>query len=177
MTENKISQALNNQLNLEHFSFYQYLSNSAYADGLGLSGISHWFRMQSREELFHADKIFNYMLERGFPVELKAIEGPRGKWKSIVDTFHYSLEHEKQVSASINEIVDLTIKTSDHASNTFLQWFVSEQVEEESIIENTIQKLELIKDDKSALLVLDKQLANRKAKSSLESTSRGEINP
>jgi ferritin len=170
MSNSAINNALNKQLNLEHFSFYQYLAISAFTDQMGLSGMSNWFRVQSREELLHADKIFNYLLERGHEVELLPIEKPTQHWDSILDVFKFALKQEKNVTTEINSLVNIAMESSNHAANNFLQWFVSEQVEEEAMVEGIIQKLELIKDDKSALLVLDKELSEREAKPSLENS-------
>ena len=172
MSDNKLNKALVQQLNLEHFSFYQYLAMSAFTDKLGFPGMSNWFRIQSREELLHADKIFNYLLERGHKVDLLPIAQPEQHWDSVLDIFKFSLKQEKEITLKINQLVDTVIEDSNHAANNFLQWFVAEQVEEEGMLESIIQKLEFIKDDKSALLILDGELAKRVAKPSLENAEK-----
>ncbi len=161
MLSAKMEEALNAQINAEGFSAYLYLSMSAYAESLNMSGFANWFRIQSQEEQFHMMKIFDYVAERGGRVRLEKIETPQVEWDSLLKAFEDTLEHEKYISDRINKLVDLAIQESDHATNAFLQWFVTEQVEEESTADGILQKLRLMKDAPGALFMMDQELGRR----------------
>ena len=158
---NKMFDALNVQITNELYSAYLYLGMSAYFESEGLKGFSSWMLEQSREEVIHAMKIYNYILSRGYKINLNAIETPSQDWNSTLRVFEASLEHEKKVTATINDLVKISIDTNDYATHTFLQWFVTEQVEEEASFNEVIDKLKLAKDS-SALLFLDAEMGARK---------------
>ena len=154
----KIASLLNNQINKELFSYYQYLAMSTHLDEQGLKGFSNFYKKQSLEEQEHASKIIEYMNTRGQHITLDTITKPKEKWSSIKTMFEDSLKQEKMITKSIYTILETSIKLKDHATTQFLQWFVEEQVEEEDQMTSIIQKLELIGPNKSALLMLDSKI-------------------
>lgn len=161
MLNEKIEQALNEQLNAESFSAYLYLSMSAYFESENLKGFASWMNIQAMEEYTHSRKFYDYILQRGGRVVLKPIEGPQTEWKSPVDVFEASLNHERYISARINKLMDLAIEESDHATKIFLQWFVTEQVEEEDNVGNTLDQVRMMGDTKQGLYMLDRELGQR----------------
>jgi len=161
MLSNKIMAALNDQLNKEIYSAYLYLSMSAYSTYIGLKGFANWFMVQYQEEMMHAMKFYDYINSQGAPVKLLSIDGPPTEFESPLDMFDKTLKHEQFVTKRINDLVDLAIKEKDHATNIFLQWFVTEQIEEEANDNDIISKLKLVGKKGDALLMLDKELAAR----------------
>ncbi len=153
--------ALNKQINREFYSAYLYLSMSAWFDREGYQGAAHWMKLQYAEEIQHVERFFSYMTERDYAVELDAIDKPKGEWSSPLDAFQDALQHEKQVSAWINELVDIAIHEKDHATNNFLQWYVSEQVEEEANASTIIGQLKMIDGNGYGMYMLDKELGQR----------------
>lgn len=161
MIGKKMEKMLNEQINAELFSAYLYLSMTAYFESINLAGFANWMRVQTQEEVAHAMKIYDYINARGGRVVLKAVAEPPKAWKSPLDVFEASYEHEQKVTGLINELVNLAISESDHAANMFLQWFVNEQVEEEKNAYDVIQKLKLVSGAPEGVLVLDVELAKR----------------
>ncbi len=161
MMKQKIQDALNAQLNAESFSAHLYMSMSAYFQSVNLKGMAHWMRLQAHEETMHEMKFFDYILSRGGKVALGQIDAPPTEWESPLAVFEAAQEHERQVSAEINGLVDLALAESDHASNAFLQWFVTEQVEEEEAVSEIVDQLKLIGDERGALFMLDRELGQR----------------
>ncbi len=161
MLKEKIQNSLNKQLNMELFSSYEYLAMSAYFKEKNLDGFSHWFAVQSQEEYGHAMKIYDYINQANGKVKLTKIDEPNANWKTVIDVLKETYQHEKKVTAAINSLVDLAISLKDHATNNFLQWFVSEQVEEENTALNILEKLKLIADSKDGLFLLDRELGQR----------------
>ncbi|WP_136513213.1 ferritin [Geomonas edaphica] len=161
MLTEKLCHALNNQLNNELYSAYLYLSMSSYAGSIGLKGSANWFMVQYQEEMVHAMKFYNYINSRGEHVKLQAIAAPPAEFKSLLDMFEQTLKHELSITASINDLTDLALAEKDHATNIFLQWFVTEQIEEEENDRDIIGKLKLIGDNGQGLLMLDNELAAR----------------
>lgn len=161
MISKKIQEALNNQLNAEFYSSYFYLSMSAYFESKDLQGFAQWFRLQADEEYAHAMKIFDYVYQIGGEVKLMKIDGPKTDWDSFLEVFQDTFEHEQNVTNSINALLDLSISEKDHATVNFLQWFVSEQVEEEATAQQNVKKMEMIGDSKSGLFMLDRELGGR----------------
>ena len=143
MLNKKIEKALNKQINAEYFSAYLYLSMSAWLEGQGLKGMAHWMRMQADEERLHVMKFFDFIHERGGNVELKAIDEPKTSWETALEVFEGAYEHEVKVTGLINDLVDLAIAERDHATNAMLQWFVTEQVEEEAAAQEIVDRLKL----------------------------------
>jgi len=159
--DEKMQEALNKQLNAELYSSYLYLSMSAYFQSVNLSGFANWMRVQAQEELAHAMKFYDYVNERGGRVVLPAVEAPPSEWDSPLAVFEHVYRHEQGVTGMINKLVDLAVEARDHATNNFLQWFVSEQVEEEASADEVVQKLKLVGDDPSGLFMIDRELAQR----------------
>jgi ferritin len=157
----KVQDALNAQLNAELYSSYLYLSMAAYFESTNLAGFANWMNVQAQEELMHAMKFYDYINERGGRVILKQIEGPPSIWDSPKVAFEHVLKHERKVTSLINSLVDLSMLEKDHATYNFMQWFVSEQVEEESSAETVLNKLKLVGSDGSGILMLDQELGAR----------------
>ncbi len=157
----KIQDALNKQINAELFSSYLYLSMSAWLESQGFKGMANWVRIQVQEENIHVMKFFDFVLERDGRVLLEAIEGPKTEWSSPLELFQEVCEHEAKVTGLINKLVDLSVAESDHAANTFLQWFVTEQVEEESTARDVRDKLKLAGDSGAVLYMIDQELSKR----------------
>ncbi len=161
MVSEKMSEALNRQLNAELYSAYLYLAMAAFFYDRGLNGFANWMMVQNQEETLHAMKFFNYLKDRGGRIKLTAIEQPPGEWSSPLEVFEATLKHEEKVTGLIHQLVDLAQAERDHATNAFLQWFVTEQVEEEASANDIVQRLRLIGNDANALFVLDRELATR----------------
>ena len=161
MLSPKMEEALNNQINAEYYSSYLYLSMANYFETINLQGFANWMRIQALEEMTHGEKFFNFLCEVGARTNLLPIDGPKNDYKSPLEVLEYSLEHEKFVTASIGKLMTIAKEEGDHASEIFLQWFVTEQVEEEASFGLLVKKLERIGDDGNGLLRLDEELAGR----------------
>lgn len=163
MLSTAMQNALNNQINAELYSSYLYLSMAAYFEAQNLLGFANWMHIQSQEENMHAMKFYTFINERRGRVLLQPIEGPKTEWESPLAAFEESLQHEQKVTGLINKLVDLAIQESDHATHSFLKWFVDEQVEEESNVDKVIQDLKRVGDSPQGLFLLDRELAGRVA--------------
>lgn len=161
MLSEKMESSLNKQVNAELYSSYLYLSMSAYFSETNLNGFAHWMRLQAREEMEHGLKIYDYINERGGRPVLVGIDAPPKSWNSPVDVFENVLSHEQKVTGMINDLVDLAIQEKDHATNNFLQWFVSEQVEEEASASEVLHKVKMAGSDGGGLFMLDQELGKR----------------
>lgn len=159
----KLQDAINEQINKELYSAYIYLAMSAYCTSINLNGFARWFKVQFEEEQAHAFKFMHFVHERRGRVLLKAIEEPQLEFKSIEDVFEITLKHEEFVTASIYSILELATAEKDHATVSFLKWFVDEQVEEEATADEILQKLLMIKGNPNGLMALDNALGKRKA--------------
>ena len=156
-----IQNAINDQIKHEFFSSYLYLSMSAYFETLSLPGFASWMRVQSQEEHQHAMKFFDFLNDRGGSVELQALDQPPSEFQSPLDVFEQSLAHERKVTALIHRLYELALKESDYATQTLLQWFITEQVEEEKNATLLIDQLTMVGDNRAALLMMDVELAKR----------------
>lgn len=163
MISKKMQEAINEQINKELYSEYLYLSMAAYFDALGYEGFAHFMKVQAKEEHEHAMKFYEYLNDRGGRVILKQIDEPQTDFDSVNEVFDLSYKHEQFVTKSINELVDLASKENDHASVSFLNWYVDEQVEEEATMDAILTKLEMIDGKGMGLLMLDRELARREA--------------
>ena len=161
MIKEKMLEALNAQINAEQYSAFLYLSMSAYFNEKGLPGFANWMYVQYQEELSHANKFYNYVVERGGKVELKAIEQVQTEWDGIIDVYEATLEHEQKVTGLINGLMDVAVAESDHASQSFLQWFVDEQVEEEANVTEILDTLKLIDGQGNGIFMLDREMRSR----------------
>jgi len=161
MIGKKMEAALNDQINAEFYSAYLYLSMVSYFDSVNLAGCAAWMRAQVQEELMHAMKMYGFVTERRGRVVLKAIEEPPSEWESALAAFEAAYKHEQLVTGRINDLVNLAIEEKDHAANSFLQWFVNEQVEEETSADNVVQNLKMAEDAPGALFIIDRELGQR----------------
>ena len=162
MISEKMNKAINEQINKELYSAYLYVGMAAYAASLSLNGVANWFKVQTREEIEHAVKFMKYITEQCGHIGLKAIDLPDQKFTSVAQLFEKTLAHEKVVTASINGLVSLAKKEGDTATEILLQWYVTEQIEEEANPTAILQKLEIGGKSGSSLLILDGILAGRK---------------
>jgi ferritin len=157
----KIYKALNEQIKHELYSSYLYLSMASYFENIPLEGFYKWFRKQAEEEHEHAMKIYDYILDRNVPVDLQAIDKPLTKFASIEEIFKLALEHEQKVTKWIYQIYELAVQEKDHATHVFLQWFITEQVEEEKNAQDNLDQIQFAGDDKAAILVLDQNFTKK----------------
>jgi ferritin len=161
MLKKSIEDALNKQLNAELYSSYLYLAMAAYMETLSMKGFAHWLRLQSKEELAHGMKFYDYLIEAGGTVKLAAIDAPKTSWKSAGTVFDQVYAHEQKVTGLIHGLMDLAIKEKDHATTGFLSWFVKEQVEEEANASEIVAKVKTIGDIPGHLFWLDHELGKR----------------
>jgi len=161
MLKEKMLNALNEQINAEQYSAFLYLSMSAYLQEKGLPGFANWMYVQYQEELSHANKFFNYIVERGSKVEIKAIKQMPNTWDGIIDIYEATQEHEQLVTGLINDLMEIAIEEKDHATQSFLQWFVDEQVEEEANVQEILDTLKLINGQGNGIFMLDREMRQR----------------
>jgi len=161
MIKKAVETALNEQINAEFHSAYIYLSMSSYFLSAGLGGYANWMRVQYQEELAHATRFFDYVNERGGRVKLSPIQEVQVDFSGIVDVFEKTLEHEQMVTGMIDRLMDISIQEKDHATKSFLQWFVDEQVEEEANVGQILNNLKLINGEGQGLLMMDREMQTR----------------
>ncbi|PIU44249.1 MAG: ferritin [Ignavibacteriales bacterium CG07_land_8_20_14_0_80_59_12] len=161
MISKSLQDAFNEQIGKEFYSSYLYLSMSAYCESVNLPGFAHWLKVQWKEEVSHAMKLIEYVVDRGGRVILGAIDSPPAEFKSPLEIFNEILEHEQMVTASINTLYTLAVEESDYASQVELQWFVKEQVEEEKTATEILEHLKLVGERSGALLFIDRHLRKR----------------
>ena len=158
MLSEKMQAALNDQINMELGAYYTYLSISAHFEAEALKGFAAWMFHHAEEEMGHAMRIYDFINHRRGRVTLKALAAPMASWDTPLAALEDAFAHERKVTKAINAIVTLAREEGDHATDSFLQWFVDEQVEEEEIVDNIIQKLKLIGDFGPGLYMLDNEL-------------------
>ena len=163
MIGQKMADALNLQLNREFYNARLYLSMAAYFESLGLQGAAHWMELQTEEETGHATRLYDHLRERGARILLGALEAPPAEWDSPLAAFEAAYGHECNVSGQFDEHMALAQAEKDNATVIFLQWYVSEQVEEEASTNEIVQKLKMIGDHKASLFMLDRELGERGA--------------
>lgn len=161
MISEKMQTVINSQINAELYSSYLYLSMASYFADNSLGGMAQWMEAQALEEQYHAMKMYKFVIERGGRVILTDIDGPPTEWKSTLEAFEAALAHEQMVTGRINKLIDLAIEESDHATNSFLQWFVDEQVEEEDSVGEVVDKLKLVEGAPGGLFMIDRELGGR----------------
>jgi len=157
----KVQDAINEQIKNELYSAYLYLSMAAYSEASNLPGLAHWMRLQSQEEVEHAMKFFDFINDRGGRVVLQAIDQPPTEFESPLAIFEQTLEHERKVTAMINQLYELALRENDYPSQVLLQWFIEEQVEEEKNAEQILQTLKMIGDKPQGLVMVDRELGRR----------------
>lgn len=161
MISEDIKDSLLDQLNAEFESAHLYLAMSAYCSHRDFNGAAAWLRTQYEEERLHALKVYDYLVDQGVHIALGDLASPPREFGSLLDVFESSLEHEQSMTARLNELSDKALKEKDHATYNMLQWFVSEQLEEEATVSEIIAKLRLVNDDGYGLLMIDNELAAR----------------
>lgn len=161
MLDKKIEDAFNDQMIYEMFSANIYMSMATWFDSMNLAGFANWMKVQYQEEMFHAMKFYGFINERGGRVIIKAIDAPPTEWDSPLAAFENALEHERIVTGRIGDLVAMAAEEKDHASVNFLQWFVGEQVEEESSVDAVVQQLTLAAGAPGAMFMLDRELGAR----------------
>ena len=161
MISNAMAQSLNSHLNAEHFSAQLYLSMSSAAGVMGLKGAANWFMVQYREEMVHFMKFYTYLIDQGVNITLPASKAVPNAYKSLLEMFEKTLVHEQLITSCINELSEQAVKEKDHATQIFLQWFVTEQIEEENNDRDLIAKLKLVGDNGHGILMIDGEMATR----------------
>ena len=161
MLNKKMEEAFNAQIASEFYSSHLYLSMSAYSESINLPGFGHWMRLQSDEERAHALRLFEYVHDRGGRVDLREIKRPQTEFHSALEMFELALAHEKEVTQDIYRMYNQAQKADDYASETELQWFIREQVEEEKTAADIVAQLKMVGDQPTALLMMDRYLASR----------------
>jgi len=161
MLSTKLVDAINGQIQYEYHSAFVYKAMQAYFEDEDLPGMANWMDVQFQEEMSHAEKMFQFVCESGNRVEMREMEAPRNEYSSPLEAFEASLEHEQSVTARINALMDLAQEEKNHAAQIFLQWFVTEQVEEEASVSHIIAKLKRVKQDGRGLMMIDQELAKR----------------
>lgn len=158
MINNDIQDAINNQIRNEYYSSYLYLSMASYCESINYEGFASWLREQSKEELNHAMKLFDYLIDRDGRVILESIDKPPSEFGSLLEMFQQVLDHEKEVTSMINQLYELATGEDDHATAVLLHWFINEQVEEEKSALDIVENLKKAGDNSAALLILDNKL-------------------
>jgi len=171
MIKEKVAQALNQQLNKEMFSAYFYLGMSAYSESIGMRGAAHWFMAKFVEEQDHAMKIYRYVLEQGSEVELYSVDKPDQVWSGLAEMLERTLEHERAVTQSVNDLMDVAVDAKDHATQIFLHWFVTEQIEEEATLGDLIARLKLVGGKDEGLYLMDNELEAIAARINVDSAA------
>ncbi len=159
MISTEMASRINAQINRELFSAYFYLGLSAQAESSNLTGTASWFLAKHGEEMAHALKMYRYLLDQDAAVELEAVSAPPAKTAGIMDMFERTMSHERSVTSAINDLVDHAAQEKDHATHIFLQWFVTEQIEEEATVNDILGRLRLFGDQGQGLLMIDNELA------------------
>lgn len=159
--DSAVRQAINDQIKHEFYAAYLYMAMSAHFSNEALDGFAHWMRMQAQEELGHAVRLVDYLLDRGESVEFPAVEAPPTSFGAPLSIFEAALEHERKVTAAIERIYALAVEKSDYATQLQLQWFINEQVEEEASSGRVVDQLRLAGEDGAALLMMDQRLGAR----------------
>jgi ferritin len=163
MIGQSLTDALNEQLKQELYSSYLYLAMSAYADSQNLSGFAHWLRLQANEEQAHAMKFYEFILDRDGRVQLLALPQPPRDFGTPLDLFEQVLAHEQEITSLIEQLYRQAAAAQDHATQILLEWFITEQVEEEKTATQLLETLRMAGDNKVALLMLDRELGARQA--------------
>ena len=157
----KVMKLINDQITHEFYASYLYLAMAAHFEEQNYDGFAQWFRMQAKEEEFHAMKLFDYLVERGARIELQQIDKPPVDFGEPVDAFKAALAHEQKVTGLINTIYEAALEAKDYPTQVMLQWFIEEQVEEEDTTGTAVERLEMAGDSKAALMFLDSEYGKR----------------
>ncbi|MCK5825845.1 MAG: ferritin [Desulfuromusa sp.] len=161
MLSQKLIDAINEQIQFEYYSAFAYKAMQAYFEGEDLTGMANWMDIQFQEELSHAEKMFQFVCETGGKVEVMEIKAPNNKFDSVLEVFKETLKHEQEVTSRINKLMDLAQEEKNHTAQIFLQWFITEQIEEEANVSHIIAKLKRIGADGRGLMMIDQDLEKR----------------
>jgi ferritin len=161
MIPKRVRDAMNEQIKNELESYYIYLSMSAYFHAQSLDGMAHWMRCQAHEEMIHAMKFFDHIVGRGETIELLDLKQLKATWDSPLQAWKDTCEHERFITGKINNIIKIAREENDYASDTLLNWFTKEQIEEEQNADKIAKELEMVEGDKRGLLMIDRELATR----------------
>jgi ferritin len=167
MLSKKMSKALNNHMTYEFQSWYQYAAMMAYFEDMSLMGFANWMHVQAQEEMAHAMKFYRFIADSDAKVEFGPLEKPKQGYGTVLEAFEEVLKHEQSVTKRIHALADLAIEEHDHATLQFLQWFIAEQVEEEATVGEVVAQVRFVKEDASALFMIDRELAKRSIESGL----------
>ncbi|HSH24990.1 MAG TPA: ferritin [Massilibacterium sp.] len=162
MISERLLEKLNNQLNYEFYSAQVYLAVAGYCEEKSLPGFANFFRVQAEEERVHAMKFFEFITSLGLRVHITGFGTPQNDFSTMVEVFEKAIQHEKEVTARIYELSDIALNDREHATMSFLKWFIDEQVEEMDMFDNLLQRLRRINEDSSAFFMMDDELAKRK---------------
>lgn len=161
MLSENLLKNLNDQVNFEFYSSYLYLSMSAYAESIDLSGFANFFRVQAQEELFHAMKFYDYIFQKSGVVKLEAVAKPENKFENIIDVFEKGFEHEQLVTRRIYELADVAAEEREHSTMSLLNWFIDEQVEEENNFNSLLKRVKRSEGNPAAIYMMDDELSTR----------------
>ena len=170
MLSETVQKALNKQVNEELYSWYVYTSMANYFEHIALKGFATWIGKQAVEELGHANRLMSYVNDRGGTVCLSDIKGPQSTWDSPLAALESAYKHECHISSCINELASVALKEGDQTTQTFLNWFINEQVEEEALVDNVVQQLRYVKDSPAALYMMDRDIAAQRGSESTTAT-------
>ncbi len=175
MISERMQESLNEQIKHELESAYLYLAMVAYFDAESLDGMANWMRIQTQEELGHATRFFNHIAERDGRIELRALSKPQKEWDSPLAAFQAAYEHEQFITGKINELTKIATEENDNAAKIMLQWFVTEQVEEESSTRKVVELLQRVGDSGDGLIMIDRELGQRTVTATSSTTAQGEV--
>ena len=161
MLSKEMEKELNIQINKELYSAYYYLAMASWAEDKAFQGVANFFKVQAQEEMEHVEKFYNYVNDRGGRVILEAIDKPPAEYKNVEEVFSLALEHEQYVTSRIHHLVDVATKESDHGTKTFLDWFVTEQVEEEASMDTILNKIKMVGGSGAGMFMIDNELGGR----------------
>jgi len=161
MISESIQKAINDQIKAEFDSCYLYLSMAAYCESCNKKGFAKWFPKQAEEQKGHAYKLYDYLIDRGGRVILKGLDTPQAEFKSMLDVYQQTLDHEREVTKRINNIYDMAVREKDFATQEHLNWFVKEQVEEEASATEILERIKLVEDRPGSLVYLDRHAGKR----------------
>ncbi|MBY0119570.1 ferritin [Paenibacillus sp. FSL H8-0317] len=156
-----LTESLNEQMNFEFYSAHVYLAMAAYCSSKSLDGFANFFIVQAEEERFHGMKIYKFLNDRGQRATLEALPEPKNEYASMLDVFEHGYAHEQQNTKKFYNLADIALNEREHATMYFLKWFIDEQVEEEALFDNIIQKLRRIEKDSNAFYMLDAEFGKR----------------
>ena len=177
MLSKKMAKALNEHMTYEFASWYHYAAMMAYFEDMGMMGFANWMHVQAQEEMAHAMKFYRFISDSDARVEFGTIQKPKQDYGTVLEAFEEVLKHEQSVTKRIHALTDLAIEERDHATHQFLQWFIAEQVEEEASVGEVVAQVRFVKENASALFMIDRELAKRSIEAGLGvtiSTSPGE---